>query len=119
MKKTVATGLMGGLGAPGAGAVTESANAKTHSHSSCCGDDYSINCSPDRYYWRRWQVRQPNGFLKRCLLLQQRLRRLIETRHRGVRRPVTLLVTVLALALALSGCAWPRTRTRREGARSE
>ena len=80
MKKTVATGLMTGLGAPAAAAVTDSATAKTDCYSSCYGDDYSISRSSD-YYWRRWQLAQPNRFLKRWLLLQQWLGRLIETRH--------------------------------------
>jgi hypothetical protein len=71
MKRTVATGLMTGLGAPAAAAVTDSATAKT---------DSCISRSSD-YYWRRWQLYQPNRFLKRWLLLQQWLGRLIETRH--------------------------------------
>jgi hypothetical protein len=103
MKKTVTTGRMSGLGALGAAAVTGSATAKTNSHSSCYGDDYSINCSPNYYYWRRWRLQQPNRLLQRWLLLQQRLGRVIETRHQCVRRSLTLLVA--ALALALSGCA--------------
>ncbi len=81
MKRTVATGLMTGLGALGAAAVTDSATAKTDTDSSCYGDDYSISCSPDYYYWRRWQLHQPNRFVKRWLLLQQWLGRLIEARH--------------------------------------
>lgn len=85
MKKTVATCLMTGLGALGAAAVTGSATAKTDSYSSSDGDDYGISCSPDYYYWRRWQLPQPNRFLKRWLLLQQRLGRLIEARHQSVR----------------------------------
>jgi hypothetical protein len=84
VKKTVATGLMTGLGAAGAAAVTDSATAKTDSYNPCYGDDYSISCSSD-YYWRRWQLPQPNRFLKRWLRLQQRLGRLIETRHQSVR----------------------------------
>jgi hypothetical protein len=85
MKKTVATGLMTGLGALGAAAVTDTATAKTDSYTSCYGDDHSISRSSD-YYWRRWQLQQPNRFLKRWLLLQQWLGRLIETRHQSVRR---------------------------------
>ena len=52
--------------------------------SSCYGDDYSISRSSD-YYWRRWQLQQPNRLLQRWLLLQQRLGRLIETSHGSVR----------------------------------
>ena len=52
--------------------------------SSCYGDDYRISRSSD-YYWRRWQLQQPNRLLQRWLLLQQRLGRLIETRHGSVR----------------------------------
>jgi F0F1-type ATP synthase membrane subunit c/vacuolar-type H+-ATPase subunit K len=103
MKKTVATGLMTGLGALGA-AVTDSATARTDSCSSCYGDDYSISPSSG-YYWRRWQLQRPNRLLRLWLLLQQPLGRLIETRHQSVRRSLTLLVAVLAMALALSGCA--------------
>jgi len=69
MKRTVATGLMSGLGALDAAAVTGSASAKTDSYSSRCGDDYSISRNCD-YYWRRWQLR---------------LGRLIATRHGSVR----------------------------------
>jgi len=76
--------------------------AKTDSYGSCSGDDYSISRSSD-YYWRRWQLQQPNRVLQRWLLLQQRLGRVIETRHQSVRSSLTLLVAVLALAL--SGCA--------------
>jgi hypothetical protein len=96
MKKTVATGLMTGLGALDAAAVTGSATAKTDSDSSCYCDDYSIGRSSD-YYWRRWQLQQPNRLLQLWLLLQQRLRRLIETRHQNVRRSI-LLVAALAMA---------------------
>ena len=71
--------------------------------SSCYGDDYRISRSSD-YYWRRWQLQQPNRVLQRWLLLQQRLGRLIETRHPSVRSSLTLLVAVLAMALAMSGC---------------
>jgi hypothetical protein len=81
MKKTVATGQMTGPGALGAAAVTGSATARTDSYSSCYGDD---DCSISRgshYYWRRWQLQQPNRLLRLWLLLQQRLGRLIETRH--------------------------------------
>jgi hypothetical protein len=39
MKKAVETGLMAGLRAPAAAAVTDSATAKTDSYSSCDGDD--------------------------------------------------------------------------------
>ena len=84
MKKTVATDLMSGLGALGAAAVTGSATTKTDSYSSCDGDDYSISRSSD-YYWRRWQLQQPNRLLQLWILLQQRLGRLIETRHGSVR----------------------------------
>jgi hypothetical protein len=76
----VATDLMTGLRARAAAAVNGSATAKSDSYSSCYGDDYSINCSPDYYYWRRWQLPQPNRLLQRWLLLQQRLGRLIEER---------------------------------------
>ena len=86
MKKPVTTGRMSGLGALGAAAVTGSATAKSDSYSSCYGDDYSIRCSSDYYYWRRWRLQQPNRLLQRWLLLQQRLGRLIETRHQSVRR---------------------------------
>jgi hypothetical protein len=103
MKKTVATGLMTGLGALARAAVIGGATTKADSYGSCSGDDYSINCSSDYYYWRRWQLPQPNRFLKRWLVLQQRLGRLVETRHQSVRRSLTLLVAVLALTL--SGCA--------------
>lgn len=46
MKKTVATGLMTGLGALGAAAVTGSATAKAARDSSCYGDDYGISPVP-------------------------------------------------------------------------
>jgi hypothetical protein len=80
MKKTVTTGLVSGLGAPGAAAVTGSATTKADSYGSCSADDYSINCSRDYYYWRRWQLPQPNRLLQRRLLLQQRLGRFLEER---------------------------------------
>ena len=73
MKKTVATGLMTGLRALAAAAVTGRATAKSDSYSSCSGDDYSISCSSDYYYWRWWQLHQPNRLLQRWLLLQQTL----------------------------------------------
>lgn len=76
MKKTVATGLLTGLGALAAAAVTGSATAKPDSYSSCYGDDYSISCRSD-YYWRRWQLPRRNRLLERLLLLQQRLGRLL------------------------------------------
>jgi hypothetical protein len=85
MKKTVATGLMTGLGALAAAAVSGSDTAKTKSYSSRYDDDYSISCSSDYYYWRRWQLQQPNRLLQRWLLLQQPLGRLIEKRHGSVR----------------------------------
>jgi hypothetical protein len=94
MKKTVATGLMTGLGAPAAAAVTDSATAKTDCYSSCYGDDYSISRSSD-YYWRRWQLQQPNRLLQRWLLLQQQLGRLIETRHDLFAKSLPPLVAVL------------------------
>ena len=103
MKTAVKAGLVAGLGALAGAAVIGGATTKADSYGSCSGDDYSINCSSDYYYWRRWQLPQPNRFLKRWLLLQQRLGRLVETRHQSVRRSLTLLVA--ALALALSGCA--------------
>lgn len=84
MKKTVASGPMTGLGALGAAAVTGSATTKTDSYNSCYGDDHSISCSSN-YYWRRWRLPQPNRLLQPWLLLQQRLGRLIETRHESVR----------------------------------
>ena len=72
MKKTVATGLMTGLGALGAAAVTGSATAKAARDSSCYGDDYGISPSSE-YYWPRWQLPRPNRFLRLLLLQQQRL----------------------------------------------
>jgi hypothetical protein len=77
MKKTVATGLMTGLAALGAAAVTRSATAKTDSYSSCYGDHHGISSSSD-YYWRRWQLPRQNRSLRLLLLLQQRLRRLMK-----------------------------------------
>ena len=84
MKKTVATDLMTGLGTLDAAEVTGRATPKTDTYSSCYGDVYSISRSSD-YYWRRWQLQQPNRLLQLWILLQQRLGRLIETRHGSVR----------------------------------
>jgi hypothetical protein len=46
-------------------------------------DDYRIGCGTG-YYWRRWQLQQPNRLLQLWLLLQRRLGRLIETRNHSV-----------------------------------
>ena len=81
MKKTVGTGQMTGPGALGAAAITGSATARTDSYSSCYGDDDCSISRSSHYYWRRWQLQQPNRLLRLWLLLQQRLGRLIETRH--------------------------------------
>ncbi len=81
MKTAVKAGLVAGLGALAGAAVIGGATTKAASDSSCSGDDYNINCNPDYYYyWRRWQLPQPNRLLQRWLLLQQRLGRLIEER---------------------------------------
>jgi hypothetical protein len=79
MKTAVKAGLVAGLGALAGAAVIGGATTKADSYGSCSGDDYNINCNPD-YYWRRWQLPQPNRLLQRWLLLQQRLGRLIEER---------------------------------------
>ena len=87
-KTAVNAGLVAGLGALAAAAVTGGGTAKADRYSSCYGDDYGISgisCSSDYYYWRRWQLRQPNRLVRRWLLLQQRLGRLIETRYESDR----------------------------------
>jgi hypothetical protein len=84
-KAAVNAGLVAGLRALAAAAVTGGVTAKADRYSSCYGDDYRISCSSDYYYWRRWQLRQPNRLVRRWLLLQQRLGRLIETRYESVR----------------------------------
>jgi hypothetical protein len=73
-KTAVKAGLVAGRGALAGAPVI--ATAKAASYSSCYREDYSISCSSDYYYWRRWQLPRRNRLLQqqRRLLLRLRLR---------------------------------------------
>jgi len=91
-KKVAKAGLVAGLGALAAAPII--ATAKAARDSSRYRNDYIVSRSSD-YYWRRWQLQQPNRLLQRWLLLQQQLGRLIETRHDLFAKSLPPLVAVL------------------------